>query len=68
MMLDLPIIRMYALLNFLLKGFTMLTFLIGCMVGAGLVMVGTRIIEALYTSHHRKHIASTEEDFFREEE
>jgi len=46
----------------------MLTFLIGCMVGAGLVMVGTRIIEALYTSHHRKHIASTEEDFFREEE
>ena len=46
----------------------MLTFLIGCMVGAGMVIVGMKITEALYTSHHRKHVAGTEEDFFKEEE
>ena len=55
-------------LNFLWKGFMMLTFLFGCMVGAGMVIVGMKITEALYTSHHRKHIAGTEEDFFKEEE
>ena len=44
----------------------MLTFLIGCMVGAGMVMVGMKVTEALYMSHHRKHIAHITKDFFKE--